>query len=297
MLLLDEPTAGVAQREAEAFGPLVSSLRKELDATVVIIEHDIPLVSSMSDRLYCLALGEVIAEGTPDEVRDNPAVVAAYLGTDERAISRSGAATATSPVRQARRTPQAGPVEGGRLMSTGPARRWQLTPGQRYSSAITLIIAAALMTGLGNLHGVTGNDLAGPPLELAPVAAVPDVVPTAGGPTSTPSPDARVPLPAGNVPVFPPYDTGAVPSPRAFPLSPPAPKPTVAPTTPPPGNPSPTPTPSPCAAAPVNDSAKDALTTLNGPLGGQIPQDDILAALGLVTGCAPPTRPSWRSGS
>jgi ABC-type branched-subunit amino acid transport system ATPase component len=91
LLLLDEPTAGVAQREAEAFGPLVSSLRRELDATVVIIEHDIPLVSAMSDRLYCLALGEVIAEGTPDEVRANPAVVAAYLGTDERAIVRSGA--------------------------------------------------------------------------------------------------------------------------------------------------------------------------------------------------------------
>ena len=90
LLMLDEPTAGVAQREAEAFGPLVSSLRKELDASVVLIEHDIPLVSSMSDRLYCLALGEVIAEGTPDEVRTNPAVVAAYLGTDERAISRSG---------------------------------------------------------------------------------------------------------------------------------------------------------------------------------------------------------------
>jgi ABC-type branched-subunit amino acid transport system permease subunit/ABC-type branched-subunit amino acid transport system ATPase component len=93
LLLLDEPTAGVAQREAEAFGPLVSSLRKELDATVVIIEHDIPLVSAMSDRLYCLALGEVIAEGTPDQVRTDPAVVAAYLGTDERAISRSGALT------------------------------------------------------------------------------------------------------------------------------------------------------------------------------------------------------------
>ena len=96
LLLLDEPTAGVAQREAEAFGPLVSSLRKELDATVVIIEHDIPLVSSMSDRLYCLALGEVIAEGTPDEVRNDPAVIAAYLGTDERAIGRSGKA-AKSP--------------------------------------------------------------------------------------------------------------------------------------------------------------------------------------------------------
>jgi ABC-type branched-subunit amino acid transport system ATPase component/ABC-type branched-subunit amino acid transport system permease subunit len=90
LLMLDEPTAGVAQREAEAFGPLVASLRNELDATVVLIEHDIPLVSAMSDRLYCLALGEVIAEGTPDEVRANPAVIAAYLGTDERAIGRSG---------------------------------------------------------------------------------------------------------------------------------------------------------------------------------------------------------------
>lgn len=97
LLLLDEPTAGVAQREAEAFGPLITSLRNELDATVVIIEHDIPLVSAMSDRLYCLALGEVIAEGTPDQVRTNPAVVAAYLGTDERAISRSGK-TAAAPV-------------------------------------------------------------------------------------------------------------------------------------------------------------------------------------------------------
>jgi ABC-type branched-subunit amino acid transport system ATPase component/ABC-type branched-subunit amino acid transport system permease subunit len=97
LLLLDEPTAGVAQREAEAFGPLIASLRVELDATVVIIEHDIPLVSAMSDRLYCLSLGEVIAHGTPDEVRADPAVVAAYLGTDERAIARSGATAAPTP--------------------------------------------------------------------------------------------------------------------------------------------------------------------------------------------------------
>jgi ABC-type branched-subunit amino acid transport system ATPase component/ABC-type branched-subunit amino acid transport system permease subunit len=100
LLLLDEPTAGVAQREAEAFGPLVSSLRRELDATVVVIEHDIPLVSAMSDRLYCLALGEVIAEGTPEEVRNNPAVVAAYLGTDERAIVRSGTVPQPPPPRR-----------------------------------------------------------------------------------------------------------------------------------------------------------------------------------------------------
>jgi ABC-type branched-subunit amino acid transport system ATPase component/ABC-type branched-subunit amino acid transport system permease subunit len=89
LLLLDEPTAGVAQRETEAFGPLIRRIQSELDATVVIIEHDMPLVLSISDRVTCLAAGRVIAEGTPAEVRADPAVVAAYLGTDERALSRS----------------------------------------------------------------------------------------------------------------------------------------------------------------------------------------------------------------
>lgn len=93
VILLDEPTAGVAQRETEAFGPLIGRIRAELDATVLIIEHDIPLIMSMSDRVYCLAAGRVIAEGPPEVVRRDPSVVAAYLGTDERAIRRSGAAT------------------------------------------------------------------------------------------------------------------------------------------------------------------------------------------------------------
>lgn len=89
VLLLDEPTGGVAQREAEAFGPLIKRIQSELDATVVVIEHDMPLVMSISDRVYCMEAGEIIAEGTPSQVRDNPLVIASYLGTDTRAIQRS----------------------------------------------------------------------------------------------------------------------------------------------------------------------------------------------------------------
>ena len=92
VLLLDEPTGGVAQRETEAFGPLIKRIQEELSASVVVIEHDMPLVLSISDRVYCLESGSVIAEGTPDEIRNDPLVIASYLGTDERAIRRSGTA-------------------------------------------------------------------------------------------------------------------------------------------------------------------------------------------------------------
>ena len=91
VLLLDEPTAGLAQRETEAFAPLIRQIRDELDAAVLLIEHDMPLVMQVSDRVYCLEAGNVIAEGTPDAVRHDPLVVASYLGTDVRSIQRSGA--------------------------------------------------------------------------------------------------------------------------------------------------------------------------------------------------------------
>jgi len=91
VICLDEPTAGVAQREAEAFGPLIRNVQRELEATLVIVEHDLPMIMGISDRVYCLEAGQVIAEGSPVEVRGNPAVIASYLGTDERAIQRSDA--------------------------------------------------------------------------------------------------------------------------------------------------------------------------------------------------------------
>ncbi|HUC37729.1 MAG TPA: ATP-binding cassette domain-containing protein [Acidimicrobiales bacterium] len=96
LLLLDEPTAGVAQREAEAFGPLVKDIREELDCAILIVEHDMPLLMGLCDRMYALEAGAVIGEGSPEEIRHNPRVVASYLGTEEAAIIRSGSAEVLS---------------------------------------------------------------------------------------------------------------------------------------------------------------------------------------------------------
>jgi ABC-type branched-subunit amino acid transport system ATPase component len=90
LLLLDEPAAGVAQRETEALGRLLEDLKRELQLTLVIIEHDIPMIMRMSDRIVAMADGEVIAYGDPQSVRDTPAVVEAYLGGSLEAIERSG---------------------------------------------------------------------------------------------------------------------------------------------------------------------------------------------------------------
>ena len=89
VICLDEPTAGVAQREAEAFGPLIKRIQSELSATLVVVEHDLPLILAITDHVYCLEAGCVIAHGAPEEMRTNPQVIASYLGTDERATMRS----------------------------------------------------------------------------------------------------------------------------------------------------------------------------------------------------------------
>lgn len=81
LLLLDEPVAGMDARESAVIAETVRRLRDGLGLTVVLIEHDVPLVMQLAERITVLDFGKVIADGTPDEVRTHPDVVRAYLGT------------------------------------------------------------------------------------------------------------------------------------------------------------------------------------------------------------------------
>jgi ABC-type branched-subunit amino acid transport system ATPase component/branched-subunit amino acid ABC-type transport system permease component len=81
VLILDEPAAGLSDRESQELGTLIRRLADSYGIAVLLIEHDMALVMSISDKIVALSFGQVIASGTPEEVRSSPVVTAAYLGT------------------------------------------------------------------------------------------------------------------------------------------------------------------------------------------------------------------------
>lgn len=87
------PPAAAAHRDPEAMTGLLAEIKRHLDTTFLVIEHDIPMIMAISDRIIAMDTGRVIAAGEPGRVRNDPAVVEAYLGGDLAAIERSGAAT------------------------------------------------------------------------------------------------------------------------------------------------------------------------------------------------------------
>jgi branched-chain amino acid transport system ATP-binding protein len=104
VILFDEPSSGIAQRETEALGPLLVRIREATGASMLVIEHDMPLITGVADRILALELGGVVTIGLPDEVVNHPQVVASYLGTTDAVIKRSGAVEEQPSVARTRRT-------------------------------------------------------------------------------------------------------------------------------------------------------------------------------------------------
>ena len=146
LLLLDEPSSGIAQKETEALGALLVRLKAELGLTLIIIEHDIPLIMGLADRILCLADGVVISEGTPGVVRHDPAVVEAYLGGSLTAIERSagGPSTSAAPV----------PVQRAGSAVTGLER-----PLTEQVPGLGTLREAALLETFGSVGGVRDASL------------------------------------------------------------------------------------------------------------------------------------------
>lgn len=90
VLLLDEPSTGIAQAEAEMLAPLLRRVRFETGCSILMIEHDMSLISSISDELLAMDQGRVVIRGLPDDVLNDETVVQSYLGTSEDVINRSG---------------------------------------------------------------------------------------------------------------------------------------------------------------------------------------------------------------
>jgi len=119
VILFDEPSSGIAQRETEALGPLLRRIREITDSSLLVIEHDMPLLTSLADEVVALDLGQVVMRGTPEEVVNDPRVVTAYLGSGQDAVARSG--TLPAPRTPAKRRPAAPRAATKRAPAKKPA--------------------------------------------------------------------------------------------------------------------------------------------------------------------------------
>jgi ABC-type sulfate/molybdate transport systems ATPase subunit len=170
VLLLDEPSSGIAQRETEALGPLLLRIREETGASLLVIEHDMPLIKSVSDRLLALETGSVLVEGKPDDVLNDPRLVSAYLGTDTSVLERSGIRTAPGVLapakpQRARRGPRARAAQTVDIDLTDPAPTGE-TNGRSSSGKSRSAAGTATKTTKKNKAPVATNNAA-PPKDAA----------------------------------------------------------------------------------------------------------------------------------